>query len=395
MTLDRNSEGDQVYNTISDQDSRSIAGFACAAIGDALGTHCEFSDVAYGRKPSDYLVRGFQDGGFCTDRCNLGEFSDDTSMALCLADSIIACDYKFNGTDQMIKYINWWHLTYNNCLQPRKGSFGLGGNISTSFEDFCVRAAQTKVLHNNIHTLPQKCESKDKNANGNGSIMRLASVPIAFASDPDLFEKGKDFARKSSYVTHTGKEAAECCALLCHLTMKNISREKNTTMGYQEWVDIALSDFDTDDYSVNCIKNSMVEEDDEFKKRVDNGEYLKKFTKTSKDRNWNWKQKDFKYSPTREAIMPGYVGSYCLDALSMALHICYYYQTPSEGLLYAANMGGDCDSVAAVVGLVMGTFYGLDKEVLGLYDGVKNFDNYKCAYLGFKLYNDPTKFGLL
>jgi ADP-ribosylglycohydrolase len=72
----------------------------------------------------------------------------------------------------------------------------------------------------------------------------------------------------------------------------------------------------------------------------------------------------------------------------MALHICYYATTPKNAILKAANMGGDCDTVGAIVGQIMGSFYGLDDEILSLYEGVKQFDNNKCAYLGYKLYSD-------
>jgi len=45
------------------------------------------------------------------------------------------------------------------------------------------------------------------------------------------------------------------------------------------------------------------------------------------DRNWNWRDKDFEYSPTRLRQNSGYIGSYCMDGLSMALHIVYYTES--------------------------------------------------------------------
>lgn len=55
--------------------------------------------------------------------------------------------------------------------------------------------------------------------------------------------------------------------------------------------------------------------------------YGKKYLNANKslnDRNWNWKDKNYTYSPTRLDHMPGYIGSYCMDALSMALHIIWH-----------------------------------------------------------------------
>ena len=48
------------------------------------------------------------------------------------------------------------------------------------------------------------------------------------------------------------------------------------------------------------------------------------FNKSLADRNWNWREKDFSYSPSRLDNMPGYIGSYCMDALAMALHTVMY-----------------------------------------------------------------------
>lgn len=48
------------------------------------------------------------------------------------------------------------------------------------------------------------------------------------------------------------------------------------------------------------------------------------FNHSLKDRDWNWKSPDFTYSPCRNKQQPGYIGSYCMDALSMALHTVWY-----------------------------------------------------------------------
>lgn len=40
-----------------------------------------------------------------------GQWTDDTSMALCLAESLIQCK-GFNPTDQMERYLRWYHEGY-------------------------------------------------------------------------------------------------------------------------------------------------------------------------------------------------------------------------------------------------------------------------------------------
>ena len=53
-------------------------------------------------------------------------------MARCVADSILANNFEFNGIDLRSRFLLWWHFGYNNTSGDRT-SFGLGGNISTGF----------------------------------------------------------------------------------------------------------------------------------------------------------------------------------------------------------------------------------------------------------------------
>lgn len=65
--------------------------------------------------------------------------------------------------------------------------------------------------------------------------------------------------------------------------------------------------------------------------------------------------------------MPGYVGSYCMDALAMALHTVWYGKSFHDILLINANIGGDCDTVGAIAGQIAGAIYGIDHSILHLY----------------------------
>ena len=69
------------------------------AIGDALGAAVEF------REPGSFEpVTGFRDGG--PHGLSAGEWTDDTSMALALADSIATSGWNLN--DQAERYVRWW-----------------------------------------------------------------------------------------------------------------------------------------------------------------------------------------------------------------------------------------------------------------------------------------------
>lgn len=70
------------------------------AVGDALGTTLEFKPPG-AFDPIDDMVGG---GPFNLEP---GQWTDDTSMALCLAESLIEMQ-EFDPTDQMERYVRWW-----------------------------------------------------------------------------------------------------------------------------------------------------------------------------------------------------------------------------------------------------------------------------------------------
>src|SRR5688572_5590250 len=78
------------------------------AVGDALGAAVEF------KAPGSFApVTGYRNGG--PHALNAGEWTDDTSMALALADSIATVGWDLN--DQANRYVNWW----------RKGKYSVNG----------------------------------------------------------------------------------------------------------------------------------------------------------------------------------------------------------------------------------------------------------------------------
>lgn len=93
---------------------------------------------------------------------------------------------------------------------------------------------------------------------------------------------------------------------------------------WREVLDKATSEFTSPVSSVVCLARSQKENEEvyaEGEKR-----YGKLFTNNNpelSDRDWNWKNPDFTYSEFRAKRQPGYIGSYCMDALSMALHIIW------------------------------------------------------------------------
>merc|ERR1719469_1216650 len=112
------------------------------AVGDALGGPLEFSDVRYGVKE----ITGMCDeaiwskGGYNRFRLKPGQWTDDCSMGLCIADSLLCCG-GFDALDLRQRFFLWKQYGYNNAFgrdpdRSTRSSVGLGGNISESMSEW-------------------------------------------------------------------------------------------------------------------------------------------------------------------------------------------------------------------------------------------------------------------
>jgi len=70
------------------------------AVGDAVGTALEFSPPGTFEPITDMVAGG-------PFRLEPGQWTDDTSMALCLAESLLACGGS-DPVDQLRRYVHWW-----------------------------------------------------------------------------------------------------------------------------------------------------------------------------------------------------------------------------------------------------------------------------------------------
>lgn len=95
------------------------------AAGDALGTTVEFKTPGSFTPLTD-IVGG---GPFHLKK---GQWTDDTSMALCLAESFIACG-AFNAADQMDRYTRWWKDGY---LSSNGRCFDIGNTVSHALRKY-------------------------------------------------------------------------------------------------------------------------------------------------------------------------------------------------------------------------------------------------------------------
>ena len=95
-----------------------LLGLAC---GDAVGTTVEFSPRGTFTAVSDMIGGG-------PFNLNAGEWTDDTSMALCLAHSLIEKG-GFDATDQMNRYTNWHEHGY---MSSNGVCFDIGNTVRSA-----------------------------------------------------------------------------------------------------------------------------------------------------------------------------------------------------------------------------------------------------------------------
>jgi ADP-ribosyl-[dinitrogen reductase] hydrolase len=177
-----------------------LLGLAC---GDAVGTTVEFSPRGTFAPVTD-MIGGGPFGLIA------GAWTDDTSMALCLATSLVHC----RGTDlrdQMGRYVNWWQWGY----------------LGSTGECFDIGMTVRSALNRFLTTQDPVAGSTETNTAGNGSLMRLAPVAMWFASD---LEAVRHNARLSSSTTHGAAEALDCCELYAELLLRALEGAPRDTL---------------------------------------------------------------------------------------------------------------------------------------------------------------------
>lgn len=166
------------------------------AVGDAIGTTVEFSRRGTFEPLTD-MVGG---GPF---RLKPGQWTDDTSMALCLATSLVECN-GFNAKDQMERYVRWADTGY---LSSTGTCFDIGLTISTALRAF-------------KNTGDPYSGSTNPRSAGNGCIMRLAPVPMFYY--PDI-ETAEHYAAESSRTTHGCTQCLDACRLFSRILVNALS----------------------------------------------------------------------------------------------------------------------------------------------------------------------------
>ena len=231
-----------------------------------------------------------------------GQWTDDTSMALCLADSLVSCG-DFDPRDQMDRYLRWKHEGY----------------LSSTGQCFDVGRTVSDALMRYRDNGDPWAGSTDLYSAGNGSLMRLAAVPLFYARDPENADR---MSGESSRTTHGTAACIDACRYFGGLIVGAVRGEtKEALLAPGHSPAAGLWD-----------REPLCPEIEE----VAGGSFLR-----------------------REP--PEIVGSgYVVKSMEAALWAFHRSSSFEEGCLLAVNLGDDADTTAAIYGQLAGAYYGID-----------------------------------
>jgi ADP-ribosylglycohydrolase len=290
-------------------------------VGDALGGVIEF------QPPGTFTpVTGYRDGG--PHALNGGEWTDDTSMALALADSIGAVGWDIN--DQARRYCEWWQT----------GKYSVNGQCFDI--GITIRSSLSRFLR---HQDATRSGDPSESASGNGSIMRLAPVPIRYRHlFPDDIATLSRLAEESSLPTHASEQCLSACRYMALVLAGLIHGESREDVLSPSLEPLAR---------LKAIKplHPLIE-------NVANGSF-------------------------REKQPPAIRGSgWVVQSLEAALWAFHDAASFEEAVLKSVNLGCDADTTGAVCGQFAGAFWGESGIPGSLRSGLARYDMIEKALAG-------------
>jgi len=383
----------------------AIGSLVGMAIGDAVGAPLEFLSVdsrlpdgkggRYSDRQRPCVLAELEGGQLCYVKAfnkfgtKFGQWTDDTSMALCLADSLLVHN-KYHGGDLRVRWHMWWHHGYCNAFRNDarrkygRTSVGLGGNVSKSLSEVEKwadgggngRSRADDAAHADL--VPPVYQSSANDA-GNGSIMRLAPVPIAYHLS---VVQAVEVAAWQSLASHPGGDAAMCCRFMTFLIVKAIAAHQDVadaspdagardpSSDLKAFIEDMIEQFFQDPRNFGDGTASSTDDGAVSLARLQS--LLSCQPQSRKEAHWDWKLAELpiaKAIAAREGprgedlynghpVIPTYFGAYCMDGLAMAMWALWNSESFADSVQRAANLLGDADTVAAITGQLSGAVYG-------------------------------------
>ncbi|KAG8530032.1 uncharacterized protein KY384_005514 [Bacidia gigantensis] len=246
-----------------------------------------------------------------------GSWTDDTSMTLCLAKSLVEKQGRLDARDQVSRYIKWIRDGYLSSKAGEAFDVGNATRVALALWEETFRNGESDDYgQRQIDEVLFKVHSC-----GNGSLMRTAPIGLVyFRESEDVLRKN---AAQASRITHPHTICIEACQF------------------YVRMIQLILQDaVQADHTALDSFLMGYKFEMPQLKSIVD------------KSREHG----SMAQIPESEILSSGYV----VHTLEAALWAFLSTDSFRDGALKVVNLGDDADTVGAVYGGLAGAYYGLE-----------------------------------
>lgn len=270
------------------------------AVGDALGVPVEFQSRQELKKNPVVSMRAYG-----THHQPLGTWSDDSTMAFCLMETLAK---GYDLQDLANRFINWYRHSY---WTPHGDVFDMGN------------ATRQAILTLEMGAKPTEAGGKSLDSNGNGSLMRI--IPLLFYIKDMELEQRWQITKDVSSVTHGHFISCFSCFIYLEYA-RFLLQGLDKFSAYKEMIKL-VNDF--------ALKQNFPDA------------LLSKFQRILNA------EKSIELFPDFEIQSSGYV----LHSLEASFWCLLKYDNYSDTVLAAVNLGADTDTTAAIVGALAGILY--------------------------------------
>lgn len=266
-------------------------------VGDILGAPVQFGANSRHIREHIEKLKNFHNNHVLPK----GVYTDDTSMALCLADSLIE-KQGYDSYDVMKKYSDWEAHGYRSYFDY---GYDVGAQTDNAISVFAKNPIVKKTL------------KREFNA-GNGSIMRLTPTIIATASENDI-TKTVELAWISGRETHYSEVAEMGTEVFANFLYRALRlTDKQEIVSFQNLT-----------FTAENLEECFLDFKWLFVPRINSdGECLRD------------------------------LGGYVIDAITIAVWGFIHSDSFEEGMLKVLMLGGDTDTNCAIYGQLAGAYYG-------------------------------------
>lgn len=195
--------------------NRAWGAFLGLAVGDALGAPAEFKE-----RDSFPVITEMQPGGYFN--LPAGAWTDDTAMALCLADCLIH-NSNFDASDLLRRFLRWMDNSENTSTGK---CIGIGQNTIVS-------------LGNYRRTGSVIAPFVRGRSDGNGALMRLSPIAVRYWRSPEI---AQEIAIAQSRTTHYSELSEHACTILAELLSHLIAGGSWSELDVRLSTQVPLSD---------------------------------------------------------------------------------------------------------------------------------------------------------